>query len=317
MRMEAHQVDHFTLENLSISFGGLKAVNNVSFSVEKNEIFSIIGPNGSGKTTIFNMISGIYKPNAGRILCEGENLVGLTPDRIARRGIARTFQNIELFSNATVMDNLLLGRHIHMATGVFTGAFMWGRRSWAAREEIRNREIVEEIIDFLDLQSVRDQFVAALPYGKRKLVELGRALALEPKILLLDEPSAGMNTEEKQDLNIWIKDIQDRLSGDDPPDRARHEHDHGDFRPDLRHEPGGKDRRGDARGGPEPSRGDQGLSGGGALMLKVNNIETWYDLIRALHGISFEVKAGRHRGPSGFQRGREIDDAQDDHAAAL
>ena len=201
-------MDHFKLENLGISFGGLKAVNNVSFSVEKNSIFSIIGPNGSGKTTIFNMISGIYKPNSGRIICEGEDLVGLTPDRIARRGVARTFQNIELFSNATVMDNLLLGRHIHMKTGVFTGAFLWGRGSKAAREEIINREIVEGIIDFLDLQSVRDQFVASLPYGKRKLVELGRALALEPKILLLDEPSAGMNTEEKQDLNIWIKDIQ-------------------------------------------------------------------------------------------------------------
>jgi branched-chain amino acid transport system ATP-binding protein len=154
------------------------------------------------------MISGIYHPSAGRIVCDGENLVGLTPDRIARRGVARTFQNIELFSNATVMDNLLLGRHIHMRTGVFTGALLWGRRSKAAREEIQNREIVERIIDFLDLQSVRDQYVAALPYGKRKLVELGRALALEPKVLLLDEPSAGMNTEEKQDLNIWIKDIQ-------------------------------------------------------------------------------------------------------------
>ncbi len=201
-------MDHFKLENLGISFGGLRAVNNVSFSVEKNSIFSIIGPNGSGKTTIFNMISGIYKPNSGRIICDGEDLVGLTPDRIARRGVARTFQNIELFSNATVMDNLLLGRHIHMKTGVFTGAFLWGRGSKAAREEIVNREIVEGIIDFLDLQSVRDQFVASLPYGKRKLVELGRALALEPKILLLDEPSAGMNTEEKQDLNIWIKDIQ-------------------------------------------------------------------------------------------------------------
>ena len=201
-------MDHFKVENLSISFGGLKAVNNVSFSVEKNSIFSIIGPNGSGKTTIFNMISGIYKPNSGRIICDGEDLVGLTPDRIARRGVARTFQNIELFSNATVMDNLLLGRHIHMKTGVFTGAFLWGRGSKAAREEILNREIVEGIIDFLDLQSVRDQYVASLPYGKRKLVELGRALALEPKILLLDEPSAGMNTEEKQDLNIWIKDIQ-------------------------------------------------------------------------------------------------------------
>ena len=201
-------MDHFKIENLSISFGGLKAVKNITFSVERNSIFSIIGPNGSGKTTIFNMINGIYKPDAGSIICEGENIVGLSPDRIARRGIARTFQNIELFSNATVMDNLMLGRHIHMKTGVFTGAFLWGRRSSAAREEITHRKRVEEIIDFLDLQSVRNRYVGSLPYGKRKLVELGRALALEPKILLLDEPSAGMNTEEKEDLNIWIKDIQ-------------------------------------------------------------------------------------------------------------
>jgi branched-chain amino acid transport system ATP-binding protein len=201
-------MDHFRVENLSISFGGLKAVNNISFAVEKNSIFSIIGPNGSGKTTIYNMISGIYKPDGGRIICDGENIVGLSPDRIARKGVARTFQNIELFSNATVMDNLLLGRHIHMKTGVFSGAFLWGRGSRAAREEILNREIVEKIIDFLDLQSVRNNYVASLPYGKRKLVELGRALALEPKILLLDEPSAGMNTEEKEDLNLWIKDIR-------------------------------------------------------------------------------------------------------------
>jgi branched-chain amino acid transport system ATP-binding protein len=201
-------MDHFKVEHLGIRFGGLKAVNDVSFSVERNSIFSIIGPNGSGKTTIFNMISGIYKPDSGRILCDGEELVSLSPDRIARKGVARTFQNIELFSNATVMDNLLLGRHIHMKTGVFSGAFLWGRGSRAAREEIRNREIVEKIVDFLDLQSVRNSHVASLPYGKRKLVELGRALALEPKILLLDEPSAGMNTEEKEDLNIWIKDIQ-------------------------------------------------------------------------------------------------------------
>lgn len=206
--MEPPAMDYFKVEDLCISFGGLKAVNNVSFSVEKNSIFSIIGPNGSGKTTIFNMISGIYKPDMGRILFAGENLVGLTPDRVARRGVARTFQNIELFSNATVMDNLMLGRHIHMNTGVFIGAFLWGRGSRAAREEIKNREIVEGIIDFLDLQSVRNNYVASLPYGKRKLVEVGRALAVEPKILLLDEPSAGMNTEEKQDLNIWIKDIQ-------------------------------------------------------------------------------------------------------------
>ena len=202
-------MDHFRVENLSISFGGLKAVNNVSFNVEPNSIFSIIGPNGSGKTTIFNLISGIYHPNSGRIILEGEDMVGKTPDRIARKGIARTFQNIELFAKATVMDNIMLGRHIHMKTGIFTGATLWGRKSRAAQEEIKNREIVEGIIDFLDLQSSRDQYVASLSYGKRKLVELGRALALQPKILLLDEPSAGMNTEEKEDLNIWIKDIRE------------------------------------------------------------------------------------------------------------
>jgi len=200
---------HFKVENLGISFGGIKAVDRVSFEVERNTIFSIIGPNGSGKTTIFNMISGIYKPDTGDITLDGKSLVGLRPDRIARLGIARTFQNIQLFTNATVMDNIMLGRHVHMKTGMLGGAFMLGRFSGAAREEVRHREIVEHIIDFLDLQSVRDQFVGNLPYGKRKLVELGRALALEPTVLLLDEPSAGMNTEEKDDLRIWIKDIQE------------------------------------------------------------------------------------------------------------
>lgn len=200
---------HFKVEHLSISFGGIKAVNDVSFEVEHNKIFSIIGPNGSGKTTIFNMISGIYKPDSGRVILDDEDLVGYRPDKIARRGIARTFQNIQLFGNASVMDNLMLGRHIHMKTGILRGAFMWGKWSSTAREEVKNREIVERIVDFLELQSVRDQFVSSLPYGKRKLVELGRALALEPKVLLLDEPSAGMNTEEKDDLRIWIKDIQE------------------------------------------------------------------------------------------------------------
>ncbi len=201
----------FSIENLTISFGGLRAVDKVNINIEAGVIFSIIGPNGAGKTTIFNCISGLYKPDKGAIFFKGENIVGLKPHRIAKKGIARTFQNIELFSRMTVMENLMLGRHIHMKTGIWTGATFYRRGSRAAREEIKHRGRVENIIDLLDLQAARNQFVGGLPYGTQKLVELGRALALEPALLLLDEPSAGMNSEEKQDLIFWVKDIQDEL----------------------------------------------------------------------------------------------------------
>jgi branched-chain amino acid transport system ATP-binding protein len=201
----------FKVENLSVWFGGLAAIDGVSFEVEPGQVFAVIGPNGAGKTTLFNCINGIYKPARGKIFFKGNEIVGLKPDAVARMGIARTFQNIELFDHMTAMENLMLGRHIHMKTGLLRGAFLWGKRSFAGREEVVHREKVEEIIDLLELQSVRNKFVGALPYGTQKLIELGRALALEPELLLLDEPCAGMNAEEKQDMIFWIKDIQDEL----------------------------------------------------------------------------------------------------------
>ena len=196
-----------TVSNLSIAFGGLSALSDVSFELEKGQIFSIIGPNGAGKTTIFNCISGNYRPDGGKIFFNDIDITKKKPHRVARLGIARTFQNIELFSHMTALDNILLGRHIHMKGGVLRSMFSF--TEFMAREEIEHRKVAEEIIDFLDLQSARNQFVINLPYGTRKLVELGRALATDPVIMLLDEPSAGMNLEEREDLMIWIKDIRD------------------------------------------------------------------------------------------------------------
>ncbi len=200
-----------SVEHLSIAFGGLKALDDVNFAVEKGTIFAIIGPNGAGKTTLFNCVNGIYRADSGRIVFDGEEIQRKKPDGVARLGIARTFQNIELFANMTTMENLMLGRHIHMRTGLFRGAFLWGKVSFAGREEVAHRRRVEEIIDLLELQAVRNKPVGSLPYGTRKRVELGRALAVEPELLLLDEPCAGMNSEEKQDMIFWTKDIQDEL----------------------------------------------------------------------------------------------------------
>jgi len=194
--------------NLSVRFGGVLAVNDVSFEVRRGEVFTLIGPNGAGKTTVFNLISRIYDPTAGSIEFEGKPLSAQPPHRIASLGIARTFQNIELFEHASVLQNLLIGRHTHRRTGLFADLFFTPR---ARAAEIEAREKVEQVIDLLDLQHHRDALVAGLPYGVRKVVELARALCTEPRLLLLDEPSSGLNVEETQDMAFWIQDIQQEL----------------------------------------------------------------------------------------------------------
>ncbi len=201
----------FKVENINKSFGGIQAVNNLSFEVEKGEIFSIIGPNGAGKSTIFNCINGLYKAENGKIYLDEQNIMGMNPHEIAAIGIARTFQNLELFNYMTTIDNLLLGRHLKMKSSIAQILGINFKNSNAAQEEIKHRRKVEEIIDFLELKAYRDRYVFSLPYGIQKLIELGRALALEPKILLLDEPAAGLNNEERQDMIFWIKDIRDEL----------------------------------------------------------------------------------------------------------
>jgi branched-chain amino acid transport system ATP-binding protein len=201
----------FEINNLTKRFGGLIAVDNLSFSIGRGEIFSIIGPNGAGKSTVFNCINGLYKPEEGTIQFKGDNLIGQRPDQVAKKGIARTFQNLELFAHMTTIDNLLLGRHLHMKANLGQILGLTFRRSKAAKEEVAHRRKVEEIIDFLELESARDQYVSNLPYGKQKLVELGRALALEPELILLDEPAAGLNQEEREEMVFWIQDIRDQL----------------------------------------------------------------------------------------------------------
>ena len=202
-----------TVHDISLRFGGVAALSRVSLEVRQGEILAIIGPNGAGKTSLLNSISGLYRPQEGSIRFfptpgqgDGVELTRRRPDEVARLGIARTFQNIELFRHMTVLDNLLLGRHIHMRANVITGGLWWGL---AQKEEIAHRAVVEEIIDFLEIEAIRRKPVGTLSYGLQKRVELGRALALEPKLLLLDEPMAGMNVEEKEDMARFILDINE------------------------------------------------------------------------------------------------------------
>ncbi len=195
-------------KHLSVRFGGLLAVNDVSFDVERGEVFTLIGPNGAGKTTVFNLISRLYEPTTGTIAFDGQPLTDRAPHEIAALGIARTFQNIELFENATVLQNLLIGRHTHRATGVLSDLLFTPK---ARAAEVAAREAVERVIDLLDLQHHRESLVAGLPYGVRKVVELARALCTEPKLILLDEPSSGLNVEETDDMAFWIDDMRAEL----------------------------------------------------------------------------------------------------------
>ncbi len=192
------------LKNISLSFGELKAIDDVSFRVDKNEILSIIGPNGAGKTSLLNCISGYYKPQKGTMSYEGKNLGKMPIYKRTAMGIARTFQNVELFNGLSALDNILAARHLHYKTGVPAAALYYGK---ALKEEVRHREIVEDILDFLEIKPVRKKIVGSLPYGIRKRIELGRALAIEPKLLLLDEPMSGMNIEEKEDMARFVIDI--------------------------------------------------------------------------------------------------------------
>jgi branched-chain amino acid transport system ATP-binding protein len=193
---------------VSLRFGGVTALQGVTFDVEHNELFAIIGPNGAGKTSIFNCLNGVYHPQEGTILFEGEEIIGKRPSVTAGMGIARTFQNLGLFVNLNVIDNLMLGRHHLMKTGFLAGALWWGK---AKREEIENRRRVEEIIELIELGPYRYMPVGVLPYGIQKRIELGRALAMEPKLLLLDEPVAGMNLEETEDMARYILQVRAEL----------------------------------------------------------------------------------------------------------
>ena len=201
---QASETGEIVIDNVCLKFGGVQALSNVSIDITQREVLAIIGPNGAGKTALVNCVSGFYRPQEGKVLFNDQDITRFSPHKIAQMGIARTFQNIELYTGLTTQENVLAGRHIHMRSGAVAGGIYWG---WAQNEDERELRIVEEIIDFLEIEPIRKLPVGILPYGLRKRVELGRALALEPRILILDEPMAGMNLEEKEDMARFIVDI--------------------------------------------------------------------------------------------------------------
>jgi branched-chain amino acid transport system ATP-binding protein len=196
------------IDDVTLRFGGVVAVNKVSFAVEEGEVFALVGPNGAGKSTLFNLVSRFYDPIEGDIRFDGKSILDRAPHEMARLGIARTFQNIELFEQATVLQNLLVGRHRHRSGNLVNELLF---TPFVRQEERRHREAVERVIDFLDLQAYRDTYIAGLPYGVRKVVEMGRALAIEPQLLLLDEPASGLSVEETQDVAFWVEDIKTQM----------------------------------------------------------------------------------------------------------
>ena len=218
-------------EAITLRFGGVTALSGVSMEIRQSEILAVIGPNGAGKSCTLNCFNGFNVPQEGRLFYRDQEITGAAPHTIARRGVGRTFQGLQLFAGLSVIDNLMTGRHLHMKTNAVQGFFYW---PWAYREEIEHRRKVEEIIDFLEIKQIRHRLVGSLSYGLRKRVDLGRALAMEPQVLLMDEPMAGMNLEEKEDMARFILDIREARGHPDPARRARHAGRDGHRRPHRR-----------------------------------------------------------------------------------